>query len=41
MIGIIDRGTIAPTVVVLGATGRAGHGVVEALVQEFCRDCWV
>ena len=33
MIGIIDRGTIAPTVVVLGATGRAGHGVVEALVD--------
>ena len=33
MIGIIDRGTIAPAVVVLGATGRAGHGVVEALVD--------
>ena len=38
MIGIIDRGTIAPTVVVLGATGRAGHGVVEALVDAVSQD---
>lgn len=33
MTGIIDRGTIRPAVVVLGATGEAGRGVVQALVD--------
>ena len=33
MTGIIDSGTIGRAVVVLGATGAAGRGVVQALVE--------